>query len=108
MSAKNKGKILKEAEKITSLIATARCLMSQNKSIDLSKLEQKVSSLCKKAEITDLKQSKEVQGILSTIVEDLNRLDNEITTLYNKLKQTSTEENTKRAINAYGLEENES
>ena len=60
MSAKNKGKILKEAEKITSLIATARCLMSQNKSIDLSKLEQKVSSLCKKAEITDLKQSKKI------------------------------------------------
>ena len=53
MSAIIKNEIMKEAEQISSLITTARRLMAENKSVDLSKLEYKISILCKKAEKTN-------------------------------------------------------
>tara|TARA_B100001094_G_C17727695_1_gene575045 strand:+ start:322 stop:648 length:327 start_codon:yes stop_codon:yes gene_type:complete len=108
MSAKTKDVIIKEAEKISSLIATARRLMAENKSVDLSKLEHKISNICKKARTTDLKQSEEIQGVLVAIVEDLNRLDDKITSLYKKTEYSSLKGNTKRAIDAYGLDDKES
>ena len=63
MNASIPDEIRKEAEKVSSLIATARRLMGENKSIDLSKLEHKVSVLCKKAETTDLGQKDDIQGL---------------------------------------------
>jgi hypothetical protein len=108
MSAIIKNEIMKEAEQISSLITTARRLMAENKSVDLSKLEYKISILCKKAEKTNLKQTEEIQGILIAIVENLNCLDDEITSLYKKSGGSSLKENTKRAIDAYGLDDKES
>jgi hypothetical protein len=108
MNALTPDEIIKEAEKVSSLIATARRLMAENKSVDLSKLEHKISVLCKKAEITDLRQTDDIQGILIAVVEDLTRLDDEITSLYKKSGGSSLEDNTKRAINAYGLDDKES
>ncbi len=108
MSAKIRVEIITEAEKISSLIATARRLMSENKSVDLSKLEHKISALCKRARKTNSKQSKEVQDVLIGIVKDLNRLDDEITHLYKKSGNSCLEDNTKRAMDAYGLDDKES
>jgi hypothetical protein len=108
MNAITPDEIIKEAEKVSSLIATARRLIAKNKSVDLSKLEHKISSLCKKAKITDLRQTDNIQGRLIAIVEDLNRLDGEITSLYKKSGGSSLEDNTKRAIDAYGLDDKES
>lgn len=108
MSVETKVDFKKEVEKISSLIATARRLMSENKSVDLSKLEYKINSLCKKAQTVNTKQSKETQRILVNIIEDLNRLDDEITSLYNKSGYSSLRNKTKRAIEAYGSEDKES
>jgi hypothetical protein len=108
MNASIPDEIRKEAEKVSSLIATARRLMGENKSIDLSKLEHKVSVLCKKAETTDLGQKDDIQGILISIVKDLNSLNDEITSLYKKAERSSIKDNTKRAIDAYGLDDKES
>ena len=108
MSATTPDEIMKEAEKVSSLIATARRLMADNKSVDLSKLEHKISALCKKAETTDLSLAADVQGVLITIVEDLNRLDDEVTVLYEKAGGPALVDNTKRAIDAYGPDDKES
>lgn len=108
MSATTPDEIMKEAEKVSSLIATARRLMADNKSVDLSNLEHKISALCKKAETTDLTQAADVQGVLIAIVEDLNRLDDEVTVLYEKAGGPSLEDNTKRAMDAYGPDDKES
>ena len=108
MNASIPDKIRKEAEKVSSLIATARRLMGENKSIDLSKLEHKISVLCKKAETTNLRQTDDIQGMLNAIVKDLNSLNDEITSLYKKAERSSIKDNTKRAINAYGLDDKES
>jgi hypothetical protein len=108
MSATTPDEIMKEAQKISSLIATARRLMADNNSVDLSNLEHKISALCKKAEIADLSQATDVQGVLIAIVEDLNRLDDEVTALYEKAGGPSLEDNTKRAMDAYGPDDKES
>ena len=108
MNALTLDLIIKEAEKVSSLIASARSLMAENKSVDLSKLEHKISVLCKKAETTDLRQTDDIQGILIVIVEDLNSLNDEITSLYKKSEGSSPKDNTKRAIDAYSLDDKES
>jgi hypothetical protein len=108
MSTTTPDEIMQEAEKISSLITTARRLMADNKSVDLSNLEHKISSLCKKAETTNLSHAANVQGILIAIVEELNHLDDEITALYKKESGSSLEDNTKRALDAYGPDDKES
>ena len=108
MSATTPDEIMKEAEKVSSLIATARRLMADNKNVDLSNLEHKISALCKKAKTTDLSHAADVQGVLIAIVEELNRLDDEITALYKKERGSSLEDNTKRALDAYGPDDKES
>ena len=109
MNITTPDEIIKEAEKVSSLIAIARRLMAENKSVDLSKMEHKIGILCKKAEKTDLRQKNHIQGILIAIVEELNRLNDETTSLYKKSGGSfSLEDNTKRAIDAYGLDDKES
>ena len=108
MSAKTRVEIINEAEKISSLIATARHLMSENKSVDLSKLEHKINELCKRAKKINSNQSKEVQGVLFAIIEDLNRLDDEITSLYKKSGNSSLEGYTKHAMDSYSPVDKES
>lgn len=108
MSTITPDEIIKEAEKVTSLITTARCLIAKNKNVDLSKMEHKISILCKKAEKTDLKQRDHIQGILIAIVEDLNRLNNETTSLYKKSGGSLFADNAKRAMDAYGSDDKES
>ena len=108
MSATTPDEIMQEAEKISSLITTARRLMTDNKSVDLSNLEHKISGLCKKAETTNLSHAANVQGILIAIVEELNHLDDETTALYKRESGSSLEDNTKRALDAYGPDDKES
>jgi hypothetical protein len=108
MSATTHDEIMKEAEKISSLIATTRRLMADNKSVDLSNLEHKIKALCKKSETTGSSLAADVQGVLIAIIEDLNLLDDEITTLYEKAGGFSIEDNTKRAMDAYGPDDKES
>jgi len=108
MSATTPDEIMEEAEKVSSLIATARRLIADNKSVDLSNLESKISALCTKAEATDLSQAEDVQEKLMAIVEGLNTLDNEIAVLFAKAGGSTLDDNTKRAMDAYGPDDKES
>jgi hypothetical protein len=109
MSTTIPDEIMKEATKVSSLIATFQGLMADNKRVDLSNLEHKISALCKTAETTDLSQSNDVRNVLIASVEDLARLNDEVTVLYEKAGGSALEEdNTKRAMDAYGPDDKES
>ncbi|NQU56181.1 MAG: hypothetical protein HQ513_03025 [Rhodospirillales bacterium] len=108
MNTQDGGDILLQAEKISSLIATARHLMADGKSVDLSHLEGKIRTLCEDAQSTDLKQPEVVGAALKAIVEDLNRLGEEINTRHSDAGGTSLEDSIKRAINAYHTDSEES
>jgi hypothetical protein len=100
--------ILLQAEKISSLIAAARHLMGEGKSVDLSNLESKISRLCKGAQSVQLQNPDAVRTALQAIVEDLNHLDEEMTSRHKEAGGQSLEASIKRAIDAYGLDNEES
>ena len=108
MSTTTPDEIMKEAKKVSSLIAVSQRLMADNKRVDLSNLEHKISALCKTAEKTDLSQATDVRNVLIAIVEDLSCLNDKVTTLYEKAGGSALEDNTKRAMDAYGPDDKES
>lgn len=102
------GEILEQAEKISSLIATARKLMGEGKTVDLSNLEGKIQALCKNAESAQLKRPDAVRAALETIAGDLDRLDDEMTSRHGDAGGRSLEDTIKRAIDAYKHDSEES
>ena len=108
MSAKKLEEILEETQVISSMISEARRLLAENKSFDLANLYNKISILCKKAQSVGANQKSKVHYILREIVEDLNRLDEEITAMHKKNSASITEENKKRATKAYSQDKKES
>ncbi len=100
--------ILLQAEKISSLIATARSLMNEGKSVDLASLEGKVRTLCDNAEAANLQQPDATLAALKAIVEDLDLLDAEINRRHSDGGGQSLEAAIKRAIDAYDKDNDES
>ncbi len=100
--------ILLQAEKISSLIAAARHLMGKGKIVDLSNLEGKISALCKGAQSAQLDKPDAVRTILQDINEDLSQLTKEVTSRHDEAGGRSMEASIKRAINAYGHDNDES
>jgi hypothetical protein len=103
----SRGDILLQAEKVTSLIATARRLMSDGKTVDLSNLEGKIRTLCNNAEDAGLGQPDAVRTVLGAIVEDLDLLEKEMTSHHPGGDGPSLETSIKRAIQAYHLDSEE-
>ncbi|MBT4932907.1 MAG: hypothetical protein HOL66_14750 [Rhodospirillaceae bacterium] len=108
MNSQSGEDILLQAEKISSLIAAARHLMGEGKTVDLSNLEGKISSLCKGAQSARLDNPDAVSTALQAIVEDLSQLDQEMTSHHEEAGGQSLEASIKRAIDAYGLDNEES
>ncbi len=108
MSAQTAGDILLQAEKISSLIATARSLMNEGKSVDLAILEGKVRTLCENAEAADLQDAGATLAALQAIVADLGLLDDEINRRHSDAGGHSLETSIKRAIDAYDKDNDES
>lgn len=107
MSKQSAADILLQAEKISSLIATARALMGDGKNVDLSNLESKVQVLCDNAQNTELEHPKDVQAALRAIVDDLDKLDHEMTSQHQHVGGASLEDSIKRAIDAYSHDKEE-
>jgi len=107
MSEPSGAEILDQAEKISSLIATARALMADGKSVDLSNLEGKISALCEIAQSAEQQQLAPVRAALSDLLEDLNRLDDEVTRNHAGAGGATLENTIKRAIDAYNLDSEE-
>lgn len=108
MSTKTVEELLEEAEKVTSVIATARLLMADGKTVDLSNLEVKISTLCENAEAAGLENSSEVEVAFTAIIQDLDTLNQEMNKLAWETAESSLDETAQRAINAYSQDSGES
>ena len=109
MTGKTLEELLEDAEMVSTLITTAQRLMADGKSVDLSNLEGKIRTLCENAEAAQLEQPARVDAALSAILEDLNRLGNDMTSRHGDADGgPSLEDTIKRAIDAYNLDGGES
>ena len=82
MSEPNPGRrpeVLPEADKLTSLVTTARRLLAEKKIVDLSALDGKVRALCDATRHVPPKDTAAVIAALTDIVEGLDRLEAELT-----------------------------
>jgi hypothetical protein len=107
MTTKTTEELLEEAEKVSSVIATARRLIADGKTVDLSNMEGKIGSLCENAEAAQSEQTEDVQNALAAIVEDLNLLNEEMSAKMWDGAEASLEDTAKRAIDAYSQEDGE-
>ncbi len=82
MSEANAGlrpEVLPEADKLTSLVTTARRLLAEKKIVDLSALDGKVRALCDAIRHVPPADTAAVKAALTGIVEGLDRLEVELT-----------------------------
>ena len=108
MTPKTNDELLEDAQKVSSVIATARQLMNDGKMVDLSNLEGKIQTLCEDAEAARQEHTEEVQEALMAIVKDLDLLNKEMSANLWTDDEQANEENAKRAINAYSNDAEES
>ena len=81
MSEPNAGRrpeVLPEADKLTSLVTTARRLLAEKKIVDLSALDGKVRALCEATRHVPPDDTAEVKAALTDILEGLDRLEAEL------------------------------
>lgn len=98
MSTSLTDDVLEEAKNVSSIIATARNLLTEGKAIDLPTLEGKIQALCENAEAGNLEQSTEVQDALSAIVAELGQLNAQMNDRLWGAQEDSVEQAAKNAI----------
>lgn len=108
MSTKITDELLQEAAKVSSGIAATRRLMAEGQTTDISTLEGQIQTLCENAEASGLEQSAEVQSALGAIVEDLTRLNVEMSDKLWDTQEKSVGDAAKRAIASYDTDTTES
>jgi|APSaa5957512535_1039671.scaffolds.fasta_scaffold363936_1 hypothetical protein len=101
MSTKTIEELLEEAEKVASVVATARSLIADGKTVDLANLEGKIQTLCENAEAADMGESTEVEEAFNAIVQNLNVLNEEMSAKMWTDAEDDLENTAKRAIDAY-------
>ena len=82
MSEPNAGRrpeVLPEADKLTSLVTTARRLLAEQRMVDLSALDKKVRALCDATRHVPPEDTAAVKAALANILEGLDRLEAELT-----------------------------
>lgn len=90
--------ILEQAGRVSSLIAAARGLIGDGRTVDLVKLEENIRALCENAENAGLKDTAPVAKALGAIVAELTTLEGEISARHGSAAGQSI----RRAIDAYG------
>ena len=93
--------ILEQAEQVSSLIATARRLIAEGKTVDLSNLEDKIRTLCAQAEEMAQGDPAPIRNALSAISEDLDRLEEETAARHRELGGGGMADALRHAIGAY-------
>ena len=94
--------MIDEADKISSLIATARKLLEDNKMVDLKALEGRVADLCQRIEAAPTGEVAPIRNTVNTILADLDLLADELAQQNKRVQQIKTAEDLKRAAHAYG------
>ena len=94
--------IMVEADKIASLITTARQLLQENKMVDLSALEGKVADLCRRFGKVPPGDAEPFRATINGIMTELDLLASDLARQNDKVRQIYTGSDPKRAANAYG------
>ncbi len=93
--------VLPEADKLTSLVTTARRLLAEQKMVDLSALDGKVRALCDATRHVPPDDTAAVKAALSDIVEDLDRLEAELTAQNEDVNARTVNAARHQAMDAY-------
>ncbi len=93
--------VLPEADKLTSLVTTARRLLAEQKMIDLSALDGKVRALCDATRHVPPDDTAAVKAALNDIVEDLDRLEAELTAQNEDVNARTVNAARRQAMDAY-------
>lgn len=101
MTSSPQDGFLEQAEQVSSLIATARRLIADGKTVDLSNLEDKIRALCAGAEEMDRGDPSPVRNALIAISEELDRLEEETAARHRELGGGSMAGALRHAIGAY-------
>ena len=104
MSKPNAGlppEVLPEADKVTSLVTTARRLLAEQTMVDLSALNGKVRALCDSIRQVPTGDPAAVKAALTGIVEDLDRLEAELTAQNEDVNAQTVNAARRRTMDAY-------
>ncbi|MFQ5618942.1 MAG: hypothetical protein ACE5FR_08215 [Rhodospirillales bacterium] len=99
---------LPEADKVTSLVTTARRLLAEQKMVDLSALDGRVSALCDSIRHVPPDDTAAVKAVLTDIVEDLDRLEAELTAQNEDVNAQTVNAARRQAMDAYAKTKDES
>ena len=100
--------VLPEADKLTSLVTTARRLLAEQKMVDLSALDGKVRALCDATRHVPPDDTAAVKAALSDIVEDLDRLEAELTAQNEDINAQTVNAARRQTMDAYTQTKDES
>jgi hypothetical protein len=90
-----------EAEKIAALIETARRVLADGKSVDLSALEDKVRVLCEAAHHAPATERQALKRSLGGIIDGLDALAADLTEHHRSLSEGLSDDVRRRAAAAY-------
>ena len=99
--------IMDEIDKVCSVIATARRLLSDGKMVDLSALEGKVRDLCQMIEGYKTDDLTVVNQAVEAMRKNLDLLEKELTAQYESVEGKPLESDFKQAAGAYGDGDND-
>lgn len=93
--------IVLEMDKVAAVIATAKHLMADGRTIDLSPLEQKVQSLCGRVQKTPKPQRAGVIRAMEALIKTLDDLESAIRERIGGTADDGAEATRRRVLNAY-------
>ena len=111
MSEPNAGprpEVLPEADKLTPLVTTARRLLAARKMVDLSALDRRVRALCDSIRHAPPEDTTAVKAALTGILEDLDRLEAELTAQNEDVNAQTVNAARRQAMDAYTKTKDES
>ncbi len=94
--------LIQEAEKVASLVTTARRFLGEDKMVDLSALEGKVGALCLAIQAAPREDTRGLKPSIVAILEDLDRLEADLVARNDETGTETGETERRRATTAYG------
>ena len=91
-----------ELQKIDSVLVTARRLLAEGKSVDLSSIEDKVRTICALAEAVDESERPVFLEILERLMQELDAISEEIENKHRDILGTMEGRTASGAAQAYG------
>ncbi len=97
--------IMVDADKIASLVSTARTLLGDGKLVDLSALEGKVAGLCRRFDNVPPAAAEPFRAAIRAIMADLDLLAAELARQNEGMRRVGSGSDPRRAAHAYVKEE---